>query len=211
MTPFQAERAVLNGARYFRERFGSQQMIAIGEVGIGNTTAAAALAARLLDLTADHVVGRGSGVDSFGLQRKLELTSRALARVKQRPDDPLTLLASLGGYEIAGNVGLILAAASDRRVVVLDGFITGVAGLLAVRLQPEAASYLVAAHRSAEPGHRLVLEELGIAPVLDLEMCLGMASGAALALGLINSALDIAGNTPRARDVGLADTEGGPQ
>ncbi|MEW2085652.1 nicotinate-nucleotide--dimethylbenzimidazole phosphoribosyltransferase [Streptomyces sp. NPDC005283] len=208
MTPAQARRAILNGARYLHERLGAEKMIAVGEIGIGNTAAAAALSARLLDLSPVRVVGSGSGVDRPGLQRKHELIERALARVERRPNDPLTLLAGLGGYEIAGNVGVILAAAADHRVVVLDGFITGVAALLAVRLQPEAACYLVAAHRSAEPGHQPVLDELGLEPLLDLEMRLGMASGAAFALGLLNSTLDVARSTPRARDVGLAGAGG---
>ncbi|MGW4420942.1 nicotinate-nucleotide--dimethylbenzimidazole phosphoribosyltransferase [Streptosporangium sp. NPDC004631] len=204
MTLDQAERAILRGARYARERLGTEPMIAVGEIGIGNTTAAAALTARMLDASPGLVVGPGSGIDHLGVQRKRELVERALERVRGLPDDPLALLAALGGFEIAGNVGVILAAAAERKVIVLDGFITGVAALLAVRLRPETAGYLVAGHRSAEPGHPPLLGALGLEPLLDLGLRLGMGSGAALALGLINTTLTLAQRTPRARDVGLA-------
>ncbi|MFD6530900.1 nicotinate-nucleotide--dimethylbenzimidazole phosphoribosyltransferase [Streptomyces sp. NPDC060184] len=204
-----AERAVLGGARYAQSRLGDEPLVAVGEIGIGNTTAAAALAAVLLDLPPDAVVGAGSGVDASGVARKHGLVAQALHRTARiSRDDPMALIAALGGFEIAGNVGVILAAAAARRVVVLDGFITGVAALLAVRLCPQASAYLVAAHRSAEPGHQPVLEAIGLEPLLDLGMRLGMGSGAAMVLGLINTTLELARSTPRARDVGLALQEG---
>ena len=199
-----ARQAIRNGISYADERLRDAELIAVGEIGVGNTTAAAALAARLLGLTAAEVVGRGSGISGARLDRKRSLVEQALRRTGDRPADPVALLAALGGYEIGGNVGLILAASRARRVVVLDGYITGVAALLAVRLCPAAADYLVAAHRSAEPGHRPVLAALGLRPLLALDMRLGMASGAALALGVLSSALAVARETPRARETGLA-------
>ncbi|MER5352905.1 nicotinate-nucleotide--dimethylbenzimidazole phosphoribosyltransferase [Kitasatospora sp. NPDC002551] len=205
MTRAEAERAVLNGARFLRGRLDAETAVAVGEIGVGNTTAAAALTARLLVLPAAEVVGAGSGIAPAAAARKLVLVERALARTEGGPAaDPLAQLAALGGYEIAGNVGVILAAAAARRVVVLDGFITAVAALIAVRLCPPAGHYLVAAHRSAEPGHRPLLQALGLDPLLDLGLRLGVASGAALALGLVNTTLELAHRTPRARDVGLA-------
>lgn len=199
-----ARAAVCNGISFARDRFGAAQLVAVGEIGIGNTTATAALAARLLGLAPSETVGAGSGVDDATVARKRELVAAALARTAG-VDDPLLLLATLGGYEIAGNVGVILASAAARRVVVLDGYITGVAALVATRLCPAAAGYLVAAHCSAEPGHAAVLERLGLQPLLSLQMRLGMASGAALALGVIGSALAVTVHTPPARLVELAE------
>ncbi|WP_329571923.1 nicotinate-nucleotide--dimethylbenzimidazole phosphoribosyltransferase [Kitasatospora sp. NBC_01266] len=205
MTRADAERAVLSGARFLRSRLGEETMVAVGEIGVGNTTAAAALTGRLLELPVAAVVGAGSGVDPAAVARKHALVERALIRTAGLPGtDTLAQLAALGGYEIAGNVGVILAAAAARRVVVLDGFITAVAALIAVRLCPPVGHYLVAAHRSAEPGHRPLLQALGLDPLLDLGLRLGVASGAALALGLVNTTLELAHRTPRARDVGLA-------
>lgn len=200
-----AHRAVDTGIRWATDRLASAALVAVGELGVGNTTSAAALAARLLGVAPDGMVGAGSGVDATTAARKRELVVQALARTASLPDDPVRLLAALGGYEIAGNVGVILSAASRRQVVVLDGFITGVAALVAVRLCPAVRGYLVAGHRSTEPGHAAVLAALGLRPLLALDMRLGMASGAVLALGLIGAALAVDVDVPPARLVGLAD------
>jgi nicotinate-nucleotide--dimethylbenzimidazole phosphoribosyltransferase len=199
----QAHDAVLRGAAYARDRLGQEPLLAVGEIGIGNTTATAALTARLLGAQPSALVGPGTGVDAATVEHKRRIVADAVRRTRGLSDDPLRLLAALGGYEIAGNVGVILTAAAQRRVVVLDGYITAVAALVAVRLCPAVQGYLVAAHRSAEPGHQAILDALGLRPLLDLEMRMGMASGAALALGLINSALALASNTPPARLVEL--------
>lgn len=205
MSVTDARAAITAGVAYAEEHLGDAELVAVGEIGIGNTTATSVLTARLLGLDPVEVVGRGSGVDDAALVNKRELVARALARTHVSADDPVRLLAAFGGYEIAGNVGVILAAAAARRVVLLDGFITGVAALLAARLCPVVTGYLVAAHQSAEPGHAAVLDALGLRPLLALEMRLGMASGAAFALGLLASALAIATGTPSARTVGLAE------
>ncbi|MFD9595328.1 nicotinate-nucleotide--dimethylbenzimidazole phosphoribosyltransferase [Kitasatospora sp. NPDC059973] len=207
MTADLAARAVAAGARFAAERLGDAGLVAVGEIGVGNTTAATALAARLLGLPAAELTGLGSGVPQATVHRKAALVDQALTRTARLPDDPLTVLAALGGYEIAGNTGLILAAAARRQVVLVDGAITAVAALLAVRLCPAAAGYLVAAHESTEPSHRHVLAALGQPPLLRLEMRLGMASGAALAAGLVNAALAVAENTPSADIAGLAGAQ----
>lgn len=204
MSPGQAHRAVLAGAAYCEQRLGNAELVGVGEIGVGNTTAAAALAARLLDVPPARLVGAGSGVDDRTVRLKQELVEQALHRVRRVPDDPLRLLAALGGFEIAGNVGVVLAAAARRQVVVIDGTITAVAALVAVRMCPAVAGSIVAAHLSTEPAHGLLLTALGQTPLLTLDMRLGMASGAAFALGLINSMLAVAGLTPQARAVGLA-------
>lgn len=200
--------AVLRGATYARDRLGREPLLAVGEIGIGNTTSTAALTARLLGVSLDSVIGPGTGVDATTLERKRHLAADAVRRSLALPDDPMRLLAALGGYEIAANVGVILTAAAQRRVIVLDGFITAVSALVAVRLCPAVQGYLLAAHRSAEPGHQALLDALGLRPLLDLDMRLGIASGAAFALGLINSALALAASTPPARLVELVTETG---
>jgi nicotinate-nucleotide--dimethylbenzimidazole phosphoribosyltransferase len=203
MSGAETELAVRNGAAYAREVLGDAPLVAVGEIGVGNTTSAAALAARLLGLAAVQVVGAGSGVTASVVETKRRLVVRAIERSRHAGDDPMRVLAALGGLEIAGNVGVIIEAVRQRRVVLIDGFITGVAALLAVRLCPYVKDYLVASHRSAEPGHAPVLAELGLNPLLSLGMRLGMASGAVLAIGLVNSALAVCASTPRATSVGL--------
>jgi nicotinate-nucleotide--dimethylbenzimidazole phosphoribosyltransferase len=203
MTADQAEQAILNGARYAREQLDDVPLVAIGEIGVGNTTATAVLATRLLDTTAEGMVGIGSGVRAATARRKRELVDLALRRTAHLPDDPLRLLAAVGGLEIAANVGVILAAAGRGQAVVLDGVITAVAALVAVRLCPPAAGYLIAGHRSAEPAHAALLARLALVPLISLDLHLGMASGAAMAVGLLNGALAVAELTPVAGTVGL--------
>jgi nicotinate-nucleotide--dimethylbenzimidazole phosphoribosyltransferase len=207
MTVAQARRAVANGIAFAGERLGDEPLLAVGEIGVGNTTAAAALTARLLDASPARVVGAGSGVGAVVVAHKRTLVEEALRRTRGRPDDTMRVLAALGGSEIAGNVGVILAAADQRRVIVLDGYITAVAALIAVRLCPSVRGYLIASHLSAEPGHRLILDDLGRSPLLSLGLRLGMASGATMALGIINAALAVAAYTPPAREVGLTSAD----
>ena len=164
-------------------------LVALGEMGIGNTTSAAALAARLLGADPAAVVGRGTGVDDAGLARKVAVVRRALAA--NEDDDALGTLARLGGFEIAFLAGVAIGASARAVVVLLDGFITGVAALVAERLSAGARSAMVAAHLSPEPGHRLVLDALELEPLLDLGLRLGEGSGAALALPLIQASLAI--------------------
>jgi nicotinate-nucleotide--dimethylbenzimidazole phosphoribosyltransferase len=163
--------------------------VGTGEMGIGNTTAASALTAALTGADPAMVTGRGTGVSDDVWVGKVEAVRRALA--VNRPDvgDALGVLAALGGFEIAGLVGVILAGAARRVPVVLDGFIATAAALVAARLAPAARSYMIAAHRSAEPGHVRLLEALGLTPYLELGMRLGEGTGAALGIGLLRAAL----------------------
>jgi nicotinate-nucleotide--dimethylbenzimidazole phosphoribosyltransferase len=163
-------------------------LIVLGEIGIGNTTVAAALLAALTGLPAEEVCGRGTGVDAQGLEHKREIVNAALDANTPNSADPLECLRRLGGFEFAAVVGALLAAAAARRPILLDGFATGVAALAACRLQPALRDYLIAGHRSAEPAHNRVLTELGLEPLLDLRLRLGEGSGAALALPLIGLA-----------------------
>lgn len=171
------------------ERALGLDVVATGEMGIGNTTAASAMAAAFTGAPAEAVVGPGTGVDDEGRKRKIAAVARALEVNRPDPTDGLDVLAKLGGFEIAGLVGVILAGAAYGIPVIVDGFIAGAAALAAVRVKPEAREYLLASHRSAEPGHRLVLEALGLEPYLDLGMRLGEGTGAALCIGLAGASV----------------------
>ena len=180
-------------------------IVATGDMGIGNTTAAAAVCAALLPAAPEHVCGRGTGVDDDGLRRKVEVVRSALT--VNRPDaaDPVGVLAAVGGYELAVLAGACLGAAGSGAVVLLDGFVTGAAALLAARLAPAAAGRMVASHLSPEPGHALVLADLGLRPLLDLGLRLGEGSGAALALPLLSAALAILADMATFESAGVTD------
>ena len=158
-------------------------------MGIGNTTAASAICAVLTDRPVALVTGRGTGIDDATHQRKIAAIERALAVNSPDRRDPIGVLAAVGGLEIALLVGVIVGAAELRIPVVLDGFITGAAALVAATLQPAIAPRLIAAHRSIEPGHAVILERLDRRPLLDLDLRLGEGTGAALAMGLIGAAV----------------------
>jgi nicotinate-nucleotide--dimethylbenzimidazole phosphoribosyltransferase len=188
-------------------------LLAAGEMGIGNTTAAAALAACLLGEPPEALVGRGTGVDDAGLRRKAQVIGRGLAlhapAVRAAgAEGPLEALARLGGFELAGMAGLCLGAAERRLPLLVDGFISSAAALAATRLAPAVAGYLVLAHRSAEAGHRRVVEALGIEPLLDLGLRLGEGTGAALAMPLCEAAIRVLREMATFADAGVADRTG---
>jgi nicotinate-nucleotide--dimethylbenzimidazole phosphoribosyltransferase len=179
-------------------------VVAIGEMGIGNTTSAAALCAALLEVNPAATCGRGTGVDDAGLAHKVEVVSRAL-RANELSGDPIEVLAALGGFELAFLCGLALGGAANHQVVLLDGFIATVAALVAARLAPDAADSMIAAHLSPEPGHRLALDALGLEPLLDLGLRLGEGSGAALALPLLDASLAILAEMATFESAGVTD------
>ncbi len=179
-------------------------VVATGEMGIGNTTAAAAITAVLTGRPVSEVTGYGTGVDEAGRQRKMATIERALAANRPDPADPLDVLAKVGGLEIAGLVGVILGGAAQRRPVVLDGFITGAAALVAVALAPAARPYLIAAHQSAEPGHQAVLRHLGLQPLLQLDLRLGEGTGAVLAFHLLEAAIRTLGEMATFDEAGVS-------
>lgn len=190
MTREQALAGIAAGAELAVELVGEGSgILGLGDMGIGNTTAASALCAALLPAEPAAVCGRGTGIDEQGLARKIDVVSRSLAA--NDVADPLGALAALGGHEIAFLVGVGLGGAAEGAVVLLDGFVTGAAALVAARLAPDAARRMVASHRSPEPGHALVLGDLGLRPLLALGLRLGEGSGAALALPLVGAALAI--------------------
>jgi len=165
-----------------------RMLIGTGEMGIGNTTAASAITAVLTGMPVARVTGPGTGLDDAGIKHKVEVIERAIALNHPDPSDPLRVLQTVGGLEIAGLTGLILGGAARRIPVVVDGFISTAAAAIACALQPRVRDFLFAAHRSNEPGHEALLNFIGQAPLLDLQMRLGEGTGAALCMSLIDSA-----------------------
>jgi nicotinate-nucleotide--dimethylbenzimidazole phosphoribosyltransferase len=166
-------------------------LIGTGEMGIGNTTASAAIAAVMTGAAVEEVTGLGTGIDEQGRARKVSVIEKALTRHRPDPQDALDVLSKVGGLEIAGMAGLILGGAAARVPVVLDGFIAGAAALIAVGLQPRCRPYLIASHRSVERGHRVLLDRLGLKPLFDLDLRLGEGTGACLGMGVVRAAIKI--------------------
>ncbi len=166
-------------------------LVGLGEMGIGNTTAASAMTAALTGLPVARVTGAGTGLDSAGVRHKSEVIERALARALEIDDlsEPLRVLQNVGGLEIAALVGFCLQAAEQRLAIVVDGFITTAAFAVAWRLCPEIIDYAFFAHRSAEPGHAALLEMMDVEPMLDLSLRLGEGTGAALAIPILDAAV----------------------
>ncbi|TAJ25087.1 MAG: nicotinate-nucleotide--dimethylbenzimidazole phosphoribosyltransferase [Nitrospirae bacterium] len=166
-------------------------LVGTGDMGIGNTTPSAAITSVMTGQPVALVTGRGTGIDEEGYVRKVAVIEAALALHRPDPNDPLDVLAKVGGLEIAGLAGLILGAAAHRVPVVLDGFIAGAAALIASGLQPSCCDYMVASHRSVERGHQAVLDRLGLKPLLDLDLRLGEGTGACLGISLVQAGIKI--------------------
>ncbi len=169
------------------------EIVGLGEMGIANTTAASAIASAILAVDPTRVCGTGTGLDDEGLARKVDIVRRGLlANELPNPDaNPVEVVGAVGGLEIAFLVGVTLGAYARGLAILLDGFITGTAALVAARIMPASAGSMIAATRSTEPGHAVVLEALGLEPLLDLRLRLGEGTGAALALPLVRSAIAI--------------------
>jgi nicotinate-nucleotide--dimethylbenzimidazole phosphoribosyltransferase len=189
MSRAEALEAIASGIRLARtEVSGGARLLALGDMGIANTTAASAVASVFLDVAPERVTGRGTGIDDATFANKVAVIKRAIAVNRPDSSDPVGVLAAVGGLEIAALVGLMLGGAAERVPVVLDGFITGAAALVAAALCPALRTRLVASHRSTEPGHGLALDALGLRSLLHLELRLGEGTGAALALPLLDAA-----------------------
>ena len=182
-------------------------IVGVGEMGIGNSTPAAAIVAAFTGRSAAEVVGRGSGVDEAGLERKIIAVQRALSVNRPDPFDGLDVLAKLGGFEIGGMAGVMLGAAAHRRPVVVDGFISTAAAMIAVAIAPQVRPYLIAAHRSKEPGHQAMLTWLGLAPLMDLDMRLGEGTGAALGISLVEAACKVLNEMATFAEAGVSDRQ----
>jgi nicotinate-nucleotide--dimethylbenzimidazole phosphoribosyltransferase len=166
-------------------------LVAVGEMGIGNTTVASAITAVMLNESPETVTGHGTGIDEPARLKKASVVSKAITVNQPDRANPLGVLEKIGGYEIALLVGLILGAADEKILVVLDGFISTSAALVAAAIVPVGTQYMLASHRSVEPGHILALKQLGLKPLIDLDMRLGEASGAVLCIPIIESAVRV--------------------
>jgi len=192
MTREQAEQALLAGADVVRaELEKGLDILGTGDMGIGNTTPSAAIAAAFTSRDPADIVGRGTGLDDAGVQRKIEVVRRTLTVNQPNPKDALDVLGKVGGFEIAGLAGAILAAAANRVPVMIDGFISTAAAMIAVGLAPAVRPYLFASHHSQEQGHGIMLDWLGLNPLLDLNLRLGEGSGAALGISLAEAACKV--------------------
>jgi nicotinate-nucleotide--dimethylbenzimidazole phosphoribosyltransferase len=206
MTRAQGELALQAGRdSVLRAKAAGAQLFIGGEMGIGNTTAASALACALLDCPVVHLTGPGTGLNAEGVSHKAQVIERALALHAAQRGDALQTLLNLGGFEIAALVGAYLACAQEGVAVLVDGFICTVAALVAVRLNPACREWLLFGHRGAEPGHRHVLEALNAEPLLELGLRLGEGSGAALAVPLLRLACDLHGQMATFAEAAVAD------
>jgi len=200
LTAAEVQDALRAGAAIAREEIaGGAQLLLSGDMGIGNTTPAAALVAAGLGLPAAEVVGRGTGIDDRALVHKIAVVEAALARVGTRVEDPVQTLQALGSADLAATTGYLLAAAQDGLPVLLDGLMSVACALTADRIEPGAAAWYAAGHRSTEPAQSLALEKLGLEPILDLGLRLGEGSGAVAAVPVLRGAVALL------RDVALLE------
>jgi nicotinate-nucleotide--dimethylbenzimidazole phosphoribosyltransferase len=206
MSPAQAEQAIQTGIEVVTQEIQQgADLVATGDMGIGNTTSSTAIVAAVTRLPVQQLTGRGTGLDDDGLQRKIAVIERALERHKPDSQDAFDILCKVGGFEIAGLAGVIIGAASRRVAVVIDGFISGAAALIAAGLAPQVKPYLIASHRSVEIGHRAILENLGLNPLFDLNLRLGEGTGAVLAFPLIEAATRILAEMATFSEAGVSE------
>lgn len=191
MTREQAIRAVEAGIEVAGELADSTDVFGTGEMGIGNTTPSSAIVAVFTGENVADITGRGTGIEDAQLAHKIQVIEDSIRLNRPDPADGLDVLAKIGGFEIGGIAGLILGAAAARKPVLIDGFISTAGALIAQALCPQAADYMIAAHRSVERGHRVALARLGKQPLLDLDLRLGEGTGAALAMHHVNAAVGI--------------------
>lgn len=206
MTPTECQTALDRGFQCAADAAArGAQVLAIGEMGIGNSTAAAAVVAALTGLPAETVAGSGTGLDAAGRARKISVVREILLRHQPDSQDPLQVLRSVGGLEIAAMTGAMIGGAASRMAVVVDGFISGAAALVAVRLRPEILPFLCLSHSSTEPGHQAVCQALGLVPLVDLKMRLGEGTGAVLGAHLVRMAVLLQCETATFSRMGIPD------
>lgn len=206
MTRAQAEQALLAGVEVVEAEIErGLDIVGTGDMGIGNTTPSAAIAAALTGEPPDKIAGRGTGVDNEGLKRKISAIERALAVNQPNPKDGLDVLAKIGGFEIGGLAGVILGAAANGKPVMVDGFISTAAAMIAVAVAPAARPYLISAHRSKEIGHGIMLDWLQLKPLFDLDMRLGEGTGAALGISVAEAACKILAEMATFGEAGVSE------
>ncbi len=204
----QAIKALETGLEIVKsEKAKGLDIVGTGDMGIGNTTASSAICAVMMEKPVALVTGHGTGVQGKQLAHKIEIIEKALAANRPNADDPIDVLAKVGGFEIGGLAGVMLGAARYRIPVVIYGFISGAAALIATVLAPELKNHLIAAHLSAEPGHRMTLRHLGLKPLFDLKMRLGEGTGAALGIMLAQISARLLGEMATFSEAGVSERE----
>jgi nicotinate-nucleotide--dimethylbenzimidazole phosphoribosyltransferase len=192
MTRSQAETSIVTGIEIAKESAKNGfDLLTTGEMGIGNTTPSSAIFSILGNTQVEDVTGRGTGINDSALRKKISVIKKGITLHQPDPDDPIDILAKVGGFEIGGIAGLILGAAAQKIPVVVDGFISSAGAALALKMSPSAVDYIFPSHRSSEPGHEIFFKLLGHPPLFDLNMRLGEGTGALLAVNLIQSAIKI--------------------
>ncbi len=210
MSRKEAEQYIETGIEFAREYAAKgYTMFGTGEMGIANTTPSSAIAAVLTGRDVPDLTGRGTGINDDALQNKIRVIEEAIARNQPDPNDPIDVLSKVGGAEIGGIAGLIIGAAANRIPVVVDGFISTAGALIAHSLEPMTKDYMFAAHHSVEIGHKVMLEKIGLIPILDLGMRLGEGTGAALAMQVIEAGLKIYREMATFGEAGIS--AGGPE
>ena len=208
MTCEQAEQAILAGVEVIEAEIEKGlDIVGTGDMGIGNTTPSAAIAAALTGIEPARLAGRGTGVDDAGLKRKIDAIWRALAVNRPDPKDGLDVLSKVGGFEIGGLAGVILGAAAERKQVMVDGFISTAAAMIAVTIAPAVRPYLISAHRSQEYGHSQMVAWLGLKPLVDFDLRLGEGTGAALGIFIAEAACKILAEMATFAEAGVSDKE----
>lgn len=206
MTRAEAEESITIGIQLAAQLDENEvDLLATGEMGIGNTTASSAIFSALSGLPASQVAGRGTGIDDKTLQRKISVIQQALEKHAPNPEDPIDILAKVGGFEIGGIMGLLLGAAAKRIPVVVDGLIASAGASLAIKLSPSAKDYIFPSHRSVEPGQKVFFDLIDSPPLFDLKMRLGEGTGAVLAFSLIESAVKIYSEMATFQSAGISD------
>jgi nicotinate-nucleotide--dimethylbenzimidazole phosphoribosyltransferase len=208
MTRQQAVDAVETGIATVEEEISKGlDLVGTGEMGIGNTTASSAIFSALSGIEVPEVTGRGTGIDDTQLKHKIKIIEKAISLNRPDPADPIDVLSKVGGFEIGGLAGVILGAASHRVPVVIDGFISSAAALLAVRICPGVHDYLVASHMSAEAGHKKLLGYMKLKPLLNLDMRLGEGTGSVLGMNIIEAAVRTLNEMATFSEAGVSDIE----
>ncbi len=208
MTYAQAEHAILAGVEVIEAEIKrGLDIVGTGDMGIGNTTPSAAIACALMGQSPEKIAGRGTGVDDEGLKRKISAIQRALDVNQTNPKDGLDVLSKVGGFEIGGLAGVMIGAAANHVPVMVDGFISTAAAMIAVTLAPQCKDYLIAAHRSKEYGHSAMLEWLGLKPLFDLDLRLGEGTGAALGISMAEAACKVLAEMATFGEAGVSGKE----
>lgn len=206
MSREEALRSIEAGIELVEEELSKgMDILGAGDMGIGNTTPSSAIAAVITGADASKVTGRGTGLNDEGWKRKVEVIQKTLDLNRPDPKDPIDVLSKVGGFEIGGIAGVILAGARYKIPVVIDGFISGAAALIATSLAPQVKPYLIAAHQSVEQGHKIILEYLGLRPLLNLDLRLGEGTGAALGIYLVEASLKVLNEMATFAEAGVSE------